>query len=347
LLIAEEGAAFRPHDYDRRYHGQVSLRQALGSSLNIPALRLALSLSPASVLDYLRALNFPLYQNPSHYGPGLALGNGEVDLLTLTNAYATLAEGGLYKPVRRHKEQEESAPRRVLDPRAAYLIAPVLADDEARALGFGRHGVLQLPFAAAVKTGTSQHHRDNWCVGFSSEYTVGVWSGDFSGQPMQQVSGVSGAAPLWRQIMLMLHHQRPGSLPPVPPGISTAKVCLDSGLSAHAQCPRQGEELIMTPLAECGLHGAQNPNRPAPALWLDLPARNGVYILDPDVPAQFQALHCRLRGADDAPAVSWRLDGEPLAGDGQKNLRLPLRPGRHLLEVRQGEQSLRIPYLVR
>jgi penicillin-binding protein 1C len=233
-----------------------------------------------------------------------------------------------------------------MDPRAAYLVTHVLADDEARALGFGRHGVLELPFAAAVKTGTSQHHRDNWCLGFSSEYTVGVWTGDFSGKPMQRVSGVSGAAPLWRQIMLMLHHRQPGRLPPVPPGISVAKVCLDSGLSAGPQCLRQGEELIMAPLADCTLHSNESAKRPPPGLSLDLPARNGVYIMDPDTPPQFQALHCRLRGADDWREISWRLDGELLASGGQKTLRLLLRPGRHRLEVRQGEQSLSIPYLV-
>ncbi len=346
LLLGTNGQAFRPRDYDGRFRGRVSLRVALASSLNVPAMRMALLLPPDSVLDMLRGLGFTLPFNAAHYGPGLALGNGEVTLLTLSNAYATMAEGGLYKPVRMWQGQEEAGPRRALGARAVALITDVLADDVSREAGFGRHGVLELPFPAAVKTGTSQHHRDNWCLGYTKDYTVGVWAGNFSGRPMQQVSGVSGAAPLWRAIMLMLHHEQPGGLPVTPPGIARIKICSVSGLAPSPQCPTLSEELAAEPLPVCPLHGVVVGAPASSGLSLDMPAPGGIYMLDPDVPLERQALHCRLQGARSGQPVVWFLDGQRLEDTAGLVLRLPLKPGLHRLRVEQGGTRLTVNYRV-
>lgn len=344
LVVAGGDGAFRPRDYDGNFRGRVSMRQALASSLNVPAIRLAMELSPNSVLDMLRALGFSLPESAEHYGPGLALGNGEVSLLALTNAYATLAEGGIYKPVRMWQGEEDVPARRAIDNKSASLITDVLADDESREMGFGRYSVLMLPFPAAVKTGTSQHHRDNWCVGYTSDYTVGVWAGNFSGKPMHQVSGVSGAAPLWRQVMLLLYHGGAGRLPLTAAGISRVKVCVASGLSPGPQCRLLSEELVARPLPLCDIH--QEEARNTGGLSLSMPAADGTYILDPDIPLANQAFYCRLGGVLPDKDITWTHDGRVLASGEERNLRLPLAPGRHNLLVEQDGRRLSVNYRV-
>jgi len=341
LTRAVAGGVFRPVNYDGRQRGLVSLRVALASSLNLPALRLMETLDPAAVLRRLRDLGLDLPRDPEHYGLGLALGDGEVSLLDLTTAYAALADQGRWLPARLWRGQAPADPLRVMDPAVAALIGAVLADDAARAPGFGRHGPLELPFPAAVKTGTSQRHRDNWCLGFTADYTVGVWVGNFAGDPMRGVSGVSGAAPLWRQVMLHLHRQSPGGLPPLPPGVVAARVCLDSGRRVGPACPASQEELFLAdhlPPDPCPIHAPVAPP-PAPSgpprLTLVTPAAEAVYALDPDLEPGLQVLACAAQVEGTVSGTQWRLNGRPLAG-GPEPLatRLPLSPGRHRLELR-------------
>ncbi|MFZ5586936.1 MAG: penicillin-binding protein 1C [Thermodesulfobacteriota bacterium] len=331
------GGTFRPTDYDGRARGEVSLRVALASSLNLPALRLVEELSPDAVLTRLRGLGLELTQSPEHYGLGLALGDGEVSLVALTTAYAALADGGRWAPARLWRGQPEAEPRRVMDPVAAALVGEALADDQARAAGFGRHGALELPFPAAVKTGTSQQHRDNWCLGYSADYTVGVWAGNFAGEPMRGVSGVMGAAPLWRQVMLHLHRAHPGGLPPRPAGIVTAAVCAATGAAAGPSCPAREDELFAAdrpPVGPCPLHAPGPSPAAPPRLTLIAPAPEAVYALDPDLPAELQVLACRVDAAGPVSGAAWRLDGRELpSGPDPLSRRLALTPGRHRLEV--------------
>ncbi len=338
LTRAVAGGTFRPVDYDGRERGPVSLRVALASSLNLPALRLVEALSPSLVLQRLREVGLDLPRDAEHYGLGLALGDGEVSLLDLTTAYAALADQGRWTPARLWRGQAPAEPVRVMDPAAAALIGQVLADDAARAPGFGRHGPLELPFPAAVKTGTSQRHRDNWCLGFTADYTVGVWVGNFAGQPMRGVSGVSGAAPLWRQVMLHLHRQHPGRLAPLPPGLVAARVCLDSGRRAGPGCPASQEELFLAdhlPPGPCPLHGRTAPPTGPPRLALITPAPEATYALDPDLEPGLQVLACAARAEGTVSGAELRLDGQPLAGGPEPlRARLPLVPGRHHLELR-------------
>ncbi len=338
LTRAVAGGTFRPVDYDGRQRGPVSLRVALASSFNLPALRLVESLGPPAVLTRLRALGLGLPRDAEHYGLGLALGDGEVSLLDLTCAYAALADLGRWSPARLWRGQPPVEQVRVMDPAAAALIGDVLADDAARAPGFGRHGPLELPFPAAVKTGTSQRHRDNWCLGYSEDYTVGVWVGNFAGQPMRGVSGVSGAAPLWRQMMLHLHRHQPGHLPPPPPGIVAARVCLASGRLAGANCLASQEERFLAdhpPAGPCPEHDPATARPTPPRLTLVTPAPEAVYALDPDLDSALQVLACAARAQGPVDGASWRVNGQPLAsGPEPLTARLPLRPGRHLLEVR-------------
>ena len=343
LTLAVQGGAFRPVDYDGRHRGAVSLRVALASSLNLPALRLTAALTPAAVLERLRELGFRLPRKADFYGLGLALGDGEVSLLELTRAYSALARGGVLKPVRFWQGQEQGEERRVFSPAAARLVADVLSDDRARSLGFGRHGILELPFPAAVKTGTSQQHRDNWCVGFTRDYTVGVWVGNFEGRPMAGISGVTGAGPLWRQVMLLLHRDQPGKLGPWPPGMVRMMICSQSGRPAGPLCPSAREEIFAPgslPRGTCPLHRprlarGEEPEtaRNRPGLSLLVPAPGAVYALDPDVPPALQVLACQAQG--EVARARWFMDGRPLApGDDPLQARVRLVPGRHLVELR-------------
>ncbi|MFT3928285.1 MAG: transglycosylase domain-containing protein [Myxococcales bacterium] len=201
-----------PENYDHRFHGEVTLREALANSYNVPAAKLALEIGIDGLLARLRSLGFSsLTKESAYYGPGLALGDGEVTLLDLVSAYGTLARGGTYQVptlIRRarrgsHQLALSSRPaRRVFSPAVTYLVGHVLQDCAARRAAFGEGSVLELPFAAAVKTGTSSRYRDNWAVGYAGDVVVGVWVGRHDGAPMLGVSGVSGAGPAFRRLML-------------------------------------------------------------------------------------------------------------------------------------------------
>jgi penicillin-binding protein 1C len=128
-----------------------------------------------------------------------------VSLWEQAAAYRALARGGLHSPLRLLAAEAEAAESRVLPPEASFIVADILADRAARIPAFGLASYLNTPFWSAVKTGTSKDMRDNWCIGFSADYTVAVWVGNFEGDSMHDVSGVTGAAPAWQEIMLALH----------------------------------------------------------------------------------------------------------------------------------------------
>jgi penicillin-binding protein 1C len=150
-----------------------------------------------------------LVESEDFYGPSLALGSADVSLWDMTNAYRTLANGGVAGSLRLARGDGSGAfKKRVFSAEAAFMVSDILSDREARAGTFGLESPLSTSFRTAVKTGTSKDMRDNWCIGYSDKYTVGVWVGNFSGEPMWSVSGVTGAAPLWARIMNRLHSGR-------------------------------------------------------------------------------------------------------------------------------------------
>ncbi|MEM9999015.1 MAG: penicillin-binding protein 1C, partial [Bacteroidota bacterium] len=266
LEIAEAGGAFVPENYDRQYHGPVPLREALASSYNVPAVRLAHELGPASVLTtYRRAGLTSLTRDASHYGVGLTLGNGEVSLLELAQAYAGLANGGprpTVQPVAYAITTDGDtlhAPTPSFEPGpiaadVAYLVTDILRDPAARAPGFGRGSALEVAFPVAVKTGTSKDYRDNWAVGYSPTHTVAVWAGNFDGTPMRWVSGVSGAAPLLNAAFEALG---PGGDFARPDGIAEAMICPASGLRPGVSCPAARREVFLegtVPTDTCRVH---------------------------------------------------------------------------------------------
>lgn len=184
------GQVYQPRNYDHLFRGNVGVAEALGSSLNVPAVRALSVVGERAVIEKLHALGFSNLKDEDQYGPSLALGTVDATLWDLTQGYRQLSL---------------SSDSKVFSDSAKNMLFDSLAAPENRRFTFGLSNLLELPFPAAVKTGTSKDMRDNWCVGYTSEFTVGAWVGNFNGDPMWNVSGMSGAAPLWRNLMLALH----------------------------------------------------------------------------------------------------------------------------------------------
>ena len=268
LNVPEAGGAFSPANYDKKLHGPTPLREALANSYNIPAVRAAQSLGAPVLLRTLRSAGLTtLNRNPEHYGVGLTLGNGEVRPIDLARAYAGIARGGLLPGV--HGVQwtrtaskdtlhlrPPAAQRMELSGGTLRILTDILADPTARAEAFGRHGPLELPFPVAAKTGTSKDYRDNWVAGFTPTHTVVVWVGNFDGSPMRRVSGVTGAGPLFKSIMM---HLGPGGAFPDPAraGLTATTICPASGHRPGTHCTAPRREWFLpgtAPTDTCTVH---------------------------------------------------------------------------------------------
>jgi len=290
-FTTREGRPYVPINYDYRFHGLVSLRVALASSYNVVAVKLLDAIGLDAFVSTGRALGLTTLDDANRYGLALTLGSCEVPLLQLTSAYGAFANEGQLVPPRLIERVEDSQgrvlyqaaapqPQQVLEERVAYLITDILSDHTARVPGFGESSPLELPFDAAVKTGTTTDWRDNWTVGYSTELVVGVWVGNADNQPMVRVSGVSGAAPIWNEIMRAAHPQAPAPFVQ-PQGIVEVTVCAESGLLPTIACPHRKVERFLTenaPTQSCNLHRL-----------VALDTRTGE-IADGQVPAEYRQL---------------------------------------------------------
>ncbi len=300
LDVQTDLGLYAPKNYDRGYKGPVSVRTCLAGSLNIPAVRAGVLVGEDAFFARLRALGFSLGESGEHYGPSLALGTADVSLLELVNAYRTLANDGAWSPLR-FVPGKKPAGTRAMAADAVFIVSDILADREARAITFGLDNPLSARFWAAAKTGTSKDMRDNWCVGYSRDYTVGVWIGNFSGEPMRDVSGVTGAAPLWLEVMQHLHRGRPGSPPRPPAGVVARRVTFEGGVEPpRTEWFLAGTERDAVALAP-----------PSGAARIAYPAGGEIIAIDPDIPPERQEVFFETDG--DAEGLSWTLDGEPLA----------------------------------
>ncbi|MDD5209422.1 MAG: penicillin-binding protein 1C [Elusimicrobiales bacterium] len=322
-----------PLNYDKTYHGPVRLREALACSYNIPAVRTVVKTGLAAFLAKLKDFGFESLDKPAeHYGEGLALGNGEVTMLELVNAYAALARGGVWLPARFEMESPAAPARRAIGRSEAYLITNILSDNSARAPAFGVNSVFNLPFDFAAKTGTTKDYRDNWAVGYTPEWTAGVWVGNFDGTPMRKVSGITGAGPALKELALELEKLY-GSTPfRRPPGIKTVKVCPASGLPPSSFCPASMDEVFSAgnlPSGQCAEHMPPAARAPVPAavkLSVKFPAEGDIFRIDPQTPLAAQAVFLKAAGAEGE--ITWTMDGAELAEKGE-SVSWPLVPGSH------------------
>jgi penicillin-binding protein 1C len=335
----------------------VTVRDALGNSLNIPAVKTLSKIGGEKVLyDTLQNLGITtLTDAPEHYGLGLTIGNAPVRLLELANAYACLARLGEWKQWRMtgngtadHADSADKVLNHEADPRTSavnpprlsrqtsYLIADILSDPQARLISFGPRTVIRLPFRCAVKTGTSTNYRDNWTLGYTPEFTVGVWCGNFDNSPMANVSGISGAGPIFREIMMWLHEKRGTTWYTEPDGIAHATIDPRNGKRLDAASPSvrsRRDELFpsgaLPPAAAAqdydgegrailppeyaswisqgdhwltGLVVARADSRTGMPPRILNPANGSIFVLDPDLPDQGGRLLLRAVGGG---AVKW------------------------------------------
>ena len=329
-IIADIPSPFRtpqgldlPENYDHGYRGPVTVRSALACSLNVPAMRELNALGgPAPLHRLLTTLGLStLDDNPTLYGLGLTIGNAPVRLLELANAYATLARGGRCLPVLLFPDKPASHGQTQLPfaTTSYYLLADILSDPAARAPSFQPGGPLDLPFRCAVKTGTSSDFRDNWCLGFTPEFTVGVWAGNFESQPMKGISGVSGAGPIFHRTMLRVHRDKPPTWFPRPAGLTDVLVDTRTGKLAapDPSNPHLRRDLVpsgeLPPAASPADYDASGKVwlDPLYAAWFDSPhnLRRGELALNPQ-PTRLEPL----RIITPADGVTFLLDPEIPSG---------------------------------
>jgi penicillin-binding protein 1C len=311
-----------PRDYDRNFKGPVSVRTALAGSLNVPAVRTLLLDGVEEFRDRLWDIGYRgLTEGGDYYGYSLALGSAEVTLLQQAAAYRALADGGRYRPLRLRPSDPTGEAKTVADPVAAWIVADIMADADARAVTFGIDSALRLPFWAAAKTGTSKAMRDNWCIGFSDRYTVAVWIGNSEGDSMSRVSGTSGAAPVWRDVMLALHRDRPGRAPPPPPGLESRRIVFADGTEPARP------EYFLRGTAQSSVESAP-PAARRPRIAN--PVSGAVYALDPDIPLPRQRIRVTAAGASGGERLL--LDDKDLGEAVSGPMVLPA-PGRHRLAL--------------
>ncbi|WP_392534124.1 penicillin-binding protein 1C [Nostoc sp. C117] len=360
---------YSPTDYTERFLGPVRVRIALANSLNVPAVRVLEKVGVETFLERLHQLGFEhLNQTPEHYGLGLTLGSGEVSLWELARAYVTMAREGDATPLVSTfsnssistDDMNRVSTNYPLPNRTIWqLITNILSDSHARATAFGVDSVLNLPFPTAVKTGTSSNFRDTWTVGFTTDYTVATWVGNFNGEPMRQVSGVTGAAPLWNRIMLHLHeHQEPADFPS-PEGLVQLPVCAISGLRPTSNCTSVVQEYFY-PEDKIAYEGDNQFNLPSEydewlvkqqqssfisnKLRILSPHRGDLFLVYPGEEGK-QKLEFKLTGNKSA-TVEWWLNGEKLETNSANSLFWNLRPGKWTLEARSGEMSDKVSFQV-
>ena len=357
------GKLYQPADYSGQFGGPVRVRYALANSLNVPAVHVLSEVGVQPLLDRLHELGFAHLDHPaSFYGLGLTLGSGEVSLWELAQAYTAVARGGSFVPLRLLPgDAPEPGTRDVGNPPTWALITDMLADAHARAKSFGVHSVLQMPFDAAVKTGTSSDFRDTWTVGFTRDYTVAAWVGNFDGSAMRGVSGVSGAGPLWNRIMLHLHETQEPQPFATPPGYVRTTICAITGHAPMRDCPAVVREWVLpadvasvgrpVPVKLGAAYDGWLASHPeafaATQLRIVSPRDGDVFFREPAANAlQAREQQLALRAIGPHGTLRWKANGIELPLDAAGTAFLPLRVGRWTIEADDGRQHDRVHIVV-
>ncbi|MBE9257569.1 penicillin-binding protein 1C [Dolichospermum sp. LEGE 00246] len=352
---------YSPTDYTNSFLGPVRVRVALANSLNVPAVKVLEKVGVETFLNRLHELGFAhLNQDAEYYGLGLTLGSGEVNLWELARAYLTMANMGKITPLVTTLNSSPNSNSQFLVSNYWQLIIDMLSDRYARSTAFGVDSVLNLPFPVAVKTGTSSNYRDTWTVGFSSDYTVATWVGNFNGEPMRQVSGVTGAAPLWNRIMLHLHeHQTPANFPS-PEGMVKLPICAITGLKPTPSCTSVVQEYFSVKDKIAYQKSTDFHLSPVYDQWLAkqpqlhfnpdnfriISPRNGdLFLLYPSGEGQ-QKIEFKASGTLNQ-SIDWWLNDQHLSTQSTNAIFWHLRPGNWKLEARTGKMRDQINFQVK
>lgn len=314
----------RFRNYSRSHYGPISLREALGNSLNIPAL---LTIRYVGVADYLSLLHQMQFQNlvqgADFYDEGLALGNGEVTLYELVQAYAALANRGVWRPLK--VLLYDPAPRAgqpVYTEESASLIGNILSDPWARRLEFGQGSVLNLPQQTAVKTGTSTDYRDAWAMGYNDRYVVGIWMGNLDNSPMEGVTGAMGPALALRAIFSRLNTERDTKRLYISPSLVQKEVCL----RPQPDCLLRKEWLLpgQSPVGPQDVRHTPELVRPTQGLQI---------AYDPRIPSKYQNFRFEVATFAPGTEVEWVLNGRNLTRTSTPSYLWAVEKGRHRLQA--------------
>jgi len=327
LDVPTAAGIYKPENYESDFKGMVSVRTALASSLNVPAVRVIHLTGVGPFVQKLRDMRFSHLESEDYYGPSVALGSADVSLYELVNAYRTLASGGVWSEMRLTPEKDKAKGRRVFSRETAFLVSDILSDREARSTTFGLENPLATRFWTSVKTGTSKDMRDNWCIGYSRKYTVGVWVGNFSGYSMWNVSGVTGAAPVWLEIMNWLHKDSASEPPQKPDGLITRQIEFQDGI-----------EPIRVEIFERGTERmSMDVNHSHKAPRITYPADGTIIALDPDIPEENQIIVFEAQMSDGP--FRWALNNENI---GNTNDIVSWKPkdGKYVLSILDDRNKL-------
>ncbi len=339
LSLDTASGVYIPQDYDHDFKGLVSVRTALASSLNVPAVRTLVLVGVDAFRDRLHALGYAgITRSGEYYGYSLALGSAEVTLWQQAQAYRTLARGGLWSPLTLIRAPEPPRSIRLLPADATFVVDDILGDPAARAVTFGLDSHLDTAAWTAVKTGTSEDMRDNWCIGFSRQFTVGVWVGNFEGDSMHDVSGVSGAASIWHDLIAALQPGLVSVEPAPPPGVRALLTHFTPSVE-----PARREWYLEGATLTAGRSAALPPSV---LPRIESPANGMVIAIDPDIPAAHQRVLISVQGAERSMRLV--LNERSLGPATSERLWAP-RPGvYHLtLEDARGQPLDRILFTVR
>jgi penicillin-binding protein 1C len=315
-------------NYSNRYYGRVSLRYALGNSLNIPAVETAQAVGVARFIDLLGRFGVTsLDRPPEYYGPAVAIGDGPVSLYELVQAYSALARRGRFLPLRVLRDVPGPPPVPALQPEVVSAIASILSDPDARSAEFGADSVLDLPYPTAVKTGTSSNFRDALAVGFDDRYTVGVWMGRLDGAEMSQITGSAGPALVLRTVFARLRELRPYAGLWHSPDLRSVRTCERTGRGSCVE--RDDWRLEVTP--------PLRRQRLARVPRILQPTEGEVLAVDPRVPLANQIYTFQVRSTPSVSGtVTWVLDGRRLGRTASDSLEWPLTRGEHRLAATIG-----------
>ncbi|MCA1900269.1 MAG: penicillin-binding protein 1C [Chloroflexi bacterium] len=369
-FTAKDGQPYKPSNYDGREHGFVSVREALASSLNVPAVLTLQHVGVERAITLANRLGVRSLGAPQNYDLSLALGGGQMSLFELSQAYAAFANGGKYRDALLILEirnadgvllyQPKKTPAaQAMDPRVAWLISDILSDDRSRQTGFGLNSVLKIDRPAAVKTGTTSNFHDNWTIGYTPDLLVGVWVGNSDYQAMRDVTGLTGAAPIWAEAVRSILRGRPPKEFERPDNLVQVEVCSLSGLLPTAACQRtrmewfiagtqpatfdsfyrfsdSGELVLDLPVeardwARANGFPLLEDSNLSGGLTLTSPPDNATYRIAPDLGLASQQVALSARSGSDFAQVAFFVDGAALGAISTPPYQIwwTLSPGRH------------------
>ena len=357
---------YDPHNFMQSHLGPVRVREALGNSLNVPAVIALSRIGARTAFDAIGDWGIRFDRPLDKAGAGFILGNSGVRLLDLTGAFAALARGGLAGPPRLLTEDRMPL-RRQISPETAEIVTDILCDNSARLHSFGPHSALAFPVRVGCKTGTSAGYRDGWAIGFTKEHTVGVWVGNTDGSPMDHISSIASAAPLWRRMvddLLLSDHPVP------PPKLKRTTICSLTGVLPSRRSPATVGELflpgtepressanwfapdghpLLPPEYAAWVASADNylgaTVRPqANSLIILAPRAESIFVLDENIPLVQQQMELQANLRD---GITWKMNGELLASDASGRVLWPLKVGRWTVEAAKGDARTSCTFIVR